>query len=399
MSMSRKGKWIAAIVTLLVIAAIGGVVAQRVTERKAAEQKREAESKKPKILELAKADIFTAVSVPLAPMLALTGALEPSGQGVAKARASGTLVGATKREGDLVRKGETLGAVDAADLRMRLAQQEGLRAQALAQLETARKNRVAQQGLLDKGFISQTAFDNTDGSFQGAKAAVDALQAQVNLAQQAIRDTTIVSPMDGIVSRRHVEPGERVTNEMTVYTMVQIDTLEFAPQVPVEDAVRLRVGQTVEVSVPGETAARSATIVRIAPTANAGTRAIDVRARITNADRALKAGTPVTGSVALATPTPVVMIPFEAVRAADSAPHVFTLSGEQVKRVNIKLGARDEKQARVVVAEGVKADDKIVSARVLDLKDAQTVKIGVSVPTAQLPAVAPVAPAATGASK
>jgi RND family efflux transporter MFP subunit len=375
MAMSKRSKWLVLLLVLVAIGGLGAAVAKRVNERKQGDAKREAEAKMPKILALAANDLLVATQMQLAPTLALTGALEPSAQGVAKARASGTLVGAAKREGDVVRKGEALASVDAADLRMRLAQQEGLRAQAMAQYETARKNRAAQKSLLDKGFISQTAFDNTDGSYLAAKAAVDAAQAQVNLANQSIRDTSIVSPMDGIVSRRHVEPGERVTNEMTVYTIVQIDALEFAPQVPVEEAVKLRVGQEIQVNVPGEASARKATIVRIAPAAAAGTRTIDVRARVVNPDRALKAGTPVTGSVALAAPSAVTTIPLEALRAADSAPHVFVLDGETVKRADVKLGAREEKQAVVVVTQGVKPGVRIVSARVQDLKDGQTVRL------------------------
>jgi membrane fusion protein, multidrug efflux system len=388
MAMSKRGKWAALLIALLAIGGTAATVAKRVNDRKVAEQKREAEAKKPKIIELVSTDILAVTETAMSPMLALTGALEPSAQGVAKARAVGTLVGAAKREGDAVRKGEVLGSVDAADLRMRLAQQEGLRAQVMAQYETARKNRAAQQALLDKGFISKTAFDNADGSYLAAKASVDAAQAQVNMANQAIRDTTIVSPMEGIVARRHVEPGERVTNEMTVYTLVQIDALEFAPQVPVEEAAKLRIGQELDVSVPGENASRKATIVRIAPMASAATRTIDVRARMANADRALKAGTPVTGNVALAAVSAAITIPLEALRAADSAPHVFVLEGEAVKRVNVKLGARDEKRALMVITDGVKPGARIVSARVQDLKDGQNVRVmpknDAKVPTPQV---------------
>lgn len=375
MAMTRRGKWALLLGVLFIITATGGMIGKRVMDRKAAQALREAEAKKPKILELVASDLLTVTEMPMAPTLTLTGALEPTAQGVAKARASGVLVGASKREGDAVRRGEVLGSVDAVDLRLRLAQQEGLQAQALAQYETARKNRAAQQRLLEQGFISQAAFDNTDGAYQAAKAAVQAAQAQVRLAQQAIRDTTIISPIDGLVSRRHVEPGERVTQEMTVYTLVQIDALEFAPQVPVEDANKLRVGQVIDVQVAGEAQPRRATIVRIAPMASASTRTVDVRARIPNSDRALKAGTPATGVVTLAAPTPMTTIPIEALRSPETVPHVFVFEGDAVRRLEVKLGARDEKRALIVVTDGVKPGMRLVSARVQDLKDGQTVKL------------------------
>jgi membrane fusion protein, multidrug efflux system len=377
MKIKHKGRWVAVIIGLAFAAGVGGVVAKKIQERKADEAKREAEKKLPKILVLAATDLYALEMKPVAQTLTLTGTLEPMAQGVAKARALGTLLGAAKREGDSVRAGEVLGQVDSADLRMRVSQQESLRAQAQAQLDVASKNREAQKGLFDKGFISKTAFDNTEGSFLGAQAAANAAQAQLNMASQALRDTSIVAPMAGIVSKRHVEPGERVSNEMTVYTIMQIDSLEFAPQVPAEEAAKLSVGRAVEVSVPGIDKPYTATITRIAPTASAGTRTVDVRAKLPNADKALKAGVSAIGSVALSEPAPALVAPMDAIRGADSAPHVYVFAGDKVARQDVKLGARDERSGSIVITAGVKVGDKVLSARVQDIKDGQSANIAV----------------------
>ncbi len=379
--MKHKGRWIALALGLLFAAGIGGVVAKKIQERKADETKREAEKKAPKILALAATDLYVLETKPVSQTLALTGTLEPMAQGVAKARALGTLMGATKREGDSVRAGEVLGQVDSADLRMRVSQQESLRAQAQAQLDVAAKNRQAQKGLFDKGFISKTAFDNTEGSFLGAQAAANAAQAQLNMASQALRDTSIVAPMAGVVSKRHVEPGERVSNEMTVYTIMQIDSLEFAPQVPAEEAAKLSVGRAVEVSVPGIELPIAATITRIAPTASAGTRTVDVRAKLPNADKALKAGVSATGLVALSAPAPALVVPMDAIRAADSAPHVYVFVADKVVRQDVKLGQRDERAGSIVITAGAKAGDKVLSARVQDIKEGQSATIAVAAAT------------------
>jgi membrane fusion protein, multidrug efflux system len=378
MKIKHKGRWIAVMIGLAFAAGVGGVVAKKIQERKADEAKREAEKKLPKILVLAATDLYALEMKPVAQTLTLTGTLEPMAQGVAKARALGALLGAAKREGDSVRAGEVLGQVDSADLRMRVSQQTSLREQAQAQLDVASKNREAQKGLFDKGFISKTAFDNTEGSFLGAQAAANAAQAQLNMASQALRDTSIVAPMAGIVSKRHVEPGERVSNEMTVYTIMQIDSLEFAPQVPAEEAAKLSVGRAVEVSVPGIDKPYTATITRIAPTASAGTRTVDVRAKLPNADKALKAGVSAIGSVALSEPALALVAPMDAIRGADSAPHVYVFAGDKVARQDVKLGARDERSGSIVITAGVKVGDKVLSARVQDIKDGQSANIAVA---------------------
>ena len=383
MNLKNKGRWIALALGLLLAAGIGGVVAQKMKARKADEAKREAEKNAPKILALAASDIYVLETKPVAQTLTVTGTLEPMAQGVAKARALGTLMGAAKREGDSVRAGEVLGQVESADLRMRVTQQESLRAQAQAQLDVASKNREAQKGLFDKGFISKTAFDNTEGSFLGATAAANAAQAQLNMASQALRDTAIVAPMAGVVSKRHVEPGERVSNEMTVYTIMQVDSLEFAPQVPAEDAAKLAVGRTVEVSVPGIEKPMLATITRIAPTASAMTRTVDVRAKLANEGKALKAGVSAIGVVALGAPEPALVLPMDALRAADAAPHVYVFTAGKVVRQAVKLGARDERNGTIVVTSGANAGDKVLSARVQDIKDGQAATVGALVEAAK----------------
>ncbi len=391
MKMKHKGRWIALVLGLALLAGVGGIVYKKVTESKAADAKREADKKLPKILELAATDVFTLTTKAVAQTMTLTGSLEPVAQGVAKARAVGTLLGAAKREGERVRAGEILAQVDSADLRMRVSQQESLRAQAGAQLETARKNRQAQQALLEKGFISQGAFDNTEGTFLATKAAADAAQAQVNIATQALRDTSVVAPMAGVISRRHVEPGERVTNEMTVYTIMQVDSLEFAPQVPAEEAAKLAVGREMELTIAGIAQPLQATITRIAPMANAGTRTVDVRAKVANPALTLKAGMSASAVVALGEASTAVVIPIDAIRSADTAPHVYVLVGNLAKRIAVTLGARDERAGTIVLTAGAKAGDRVISARVQEIKDGQTANM------AAANAVAPTAiPLASG---
>jgi membrane fusion protein, multidrug efflux system len=389
------GRWIAALVALALLAGVGFAVYKKIEEQKKQEAKKEAEAKLPKLVELTESDLITVTSKSVAPMLTLNGTLEASAQGVAKARAAGTLMGASKREGDTVKAGEVLATIDAADLRMRLAQQESLRAQTAAQFETNKKNRAAQQNLLDKGFISQNAFDATDGSYQASKAALDAAQSQVNLAAQSLRDTSVVAPIAGVISKRHIEPGERATPESTVYTIMQTTTLEFAPQVPAEEASKLKIGMPIAVTVPGVAEPVTATLTRIAPSANAGTRTVDMRAKLPNPDGLLKAGVSATGVVPLAAPSAAIVIPLDVLRSADVGPHIFTVVGTQAKRVPVTLGARDERRGTIVITGGVKEGDRALLARVQDVKDGQGVRFATSAAPSQPAAATPAAPAAS----
>jgi membrane fusion protein, multidrug efflux system len=102
---------------------------------------------------------------------------------------------------------------------------------------------------------------------------------------------------------------------------------------------------------------------------------VDVRAKLPNETKALKAGVSATGSVALSAPVPSLVVTMDAIRAADSAPHVYVFAGGVVKRQDVKLGARDERNGTIVIISGAKAGEQVLSARVQDVKDGQAAQI------------------------
>ena len=65
----------------------------------------------------------------------------------------------------------------------------------------------------------------------------------------------------------------------------------------------------------------------------------------------------------------------DAIRAADSAPHVYVFMLDKVARQNVKLGPRDERAGTIVITSGAKPGDKVLSARVQDIKDGQAANI------------------------
>ena len=103
MKIKHKGRWIAVIIGLVFAAGVGGVVFKKIQTRKADEAKREAEKKLPKILAFAATDLYVLETKLVSQTLSLAGTLEPMAQGVAKARALGTLMGAAN-DGDSGRR-------------------------------------------------------------------------------------------------------------------------------------------------------------------------------------------------------------------------------------------------------------------------------------------------------
>ena len=117
-----------------------------------------------------------------------------------------------------------------------------------------------------------------------ARAALDAAQAALDTTRVGLRDATLVAPIAGIVAKRHVLPGEKVSVEQQVLTIVDLARLELAGSVGTHEVARLAPGMPVQVQVEGVTQPVAGRIARIAPAAEPGTRSIGVTIELANPD-------------------------------------------------------------------------------------------------------------------
>src|SRR6185295_19547118 len=111
-------------------------------------------------IEFLPGDLWTAQAVQLGRSLPLTGTLRAKDQTTVKTRVAGDLVQLLVREGENVRKAQTVARIDATEYEWRVKREEASLAAAQAQLDMATKTRAKNAQLLAKGFISQNAFDS-----------------------------------------------------------------------------------------------------------------------------------------------------------------------------------------------------------------------------------------------
>ena len=260
--------------------------------------------------------------------------------------------------------------VDTADLDAKLIERQGQLESAKAQLALAEKTLNTNQKLLKQNFISQTAFDSSESSLNVSRGSVMSAEAQVRLAQNALKDSVATSPLSGIVAKRHVQPGEKVAFDTPLVTVVDLREMELQAMVPAVDIPELKIGQTVDLTVDGYGERKfTGRIERMNPSTEPGTRAILVYVGIPNADGALRGGMFATGRIALAASGPVATLPSTAVRTEAGQTYVWTVeSNKLVKRI-VVIGRRDEAAGRVEVKTGLPQDVPVLAAKFDNLKD------------------------------
>ena len=359
---------IVALVALLVVGGISGAVAMRVA-KKAAES-RENDNKAPVTLEFAPADLAVVAPTTLGKRLPVSGTMQPVRQATVKAKVSGDVRVITVRDGDTVQAGQMLVRVDTADLDAKLIERQGQLESAKAQFALAEKTLSTNQKLLKQNFISQTAFDSSESSLNVSRGSVMSAEAQVRLAQNALKDSVATAPLSGIVAKRHVQPGEKVAFDTPLVTVVDLREMELQAMVPAVDIPELKVGMTVDLTVDGFGERKfTGRIERINPATEPGTRAIFVFVGIPNPNSDLRGGMFATGRIALAAGAPVMSLPLSAVRSEGGQTFVWAIEDGKLVRRMVVIGRRDEESGRVELKTALPPTLKVLAARFENLKE------------------------------
>jgi len=356
---------------ILVIAALAVVLIGAATLRgrqSAADAAASARSEGP-VAEFLQDDLYIVEPRGLDRVLPLTGSLAPLTEATVKAKVAGELVAVTVREGESVKQGQVLARIDLTEVQAKVAAREADVAGARAQLVWAEKNRNQQKALLEKSFISQSAFDNIQSNYEVAAAKLHAADAELVVARKSQGDAVLVAPFSGIVSQRHAQPGERVALDAKVVSIVDLSRLQLEASVPPAAIGQVQVGQAMSFRVEGfgerDFAGR---IERINPAATAGSRSISVYAVIDNREGLLRGGMFAQGALTLSRIDGALVVPASAVREEIGQTFVYAIDGGLVKKKNVRVGPPDA-AGRVQVLDGLAAGDQIVRVNLGSLRE------------------------------
>ena len=365
-----RRRLVGGVVALVVVGAIGGTVAMRLAKTGTDGTAGKGGAQPPVTLQFTAADVALVESHPLARWLPISGALQPVRQATVKAKVSGDVRQITVREGETVQAGQLLARIDTADLEAKLAERVGALESAKAQLAMAEKTRATNLALLKQNFISQNAFDNSESTHEVSQGTLKSTAAQVQLARNALRDAVAISPLTGLVAKRHVQPGEKVAFDSPLVTIIDLKDMELQAAVPAVDVPELAIGKAVELAIDGFGDRKfTGRVDRINPATEAGTRAILVYVGIPNVDGTLRGGMFATGRIALSASVQVATLPATAVRTEGGQTFVWTIEAGKLVKRSVVTGRRDDAAGRVEIKTALAPDAPVLAARFDNLKD------------------------------
>ncbi len=378
----RGGKWlIVVIVLLLVIALVGRVVQNRRAAKAAVAAPVAAQG-----FDLAASDLVVASPRELVRTLTISGGLKAVNSAFLKAKVSAEVKSLNVREGDTVKAGQVLGQLDTSEVQLRLGQAEQTAASSRAQLDIARRTLENNRALVAQGFISPTGLENSVANEASARANYGAAQAAVALARKAVADARLVAPISGTVSQRLVQVGERVSIETRLIEIVDLSSIELEAALPPEDVADVRVGQAARLAIDGHAEPVGATVARINPSTQAGTRAVMVYLSV-KPHAGLRQGLFARGSIELQRRQALV-VPASAVRVEQARPYVMAISDGRIAHRSVTLGARGEalidgvRESVVEIVGGLEPGTPVLRSTVGLLRDGTPVNLAAPAPAA-----------------
>ena len=210
---------------------------------------------------------------------------------------------------------------------------------------------------------------------QALQARLRAAQAAHDLATIELQHTVISSPMDGIVSHRHVDSGAYVTTtEPPVVTIEAMQTVKIEVPISERDIVAVRPGHRALIEVdayadepfPG-------TVRRLGPTVDPSSRSGEVEIGLANPDYRLKPGMFAKVTLVLAEREDVVIVPRDALRPDASETTVFVVRDGTAHRQPVSTGLMND--TLVEIGDGVAEGDEVVLSGHNSLQDQAPVNV------------------------
>lgn len=203
---------------------------------------------------------------PVALTFPVESVVEAVQQAVVSSQVSGRLVEVLADGGDRVKKGELLARIDS---REAAEQVQAARAQYL----NAKADYERSLSLFKQKFVSQAAMDR-------AKAALDSAAAQQGAAAAGQSHGTILSPLTGLVARRHVEPGDMAMPGKPLFTVYDPAGMRVIASIPQYQLPRLKGGLKARVEFPEQSRWVETTGITLLPMADSATHVTQVRVNL-----------------------------------------------------------------------------------------------------------------------
>ena len=305
----------------------------------------------------------------------VSGTLTPEREAQVRAELAGTVLETPVEAGERVKRGKLLGRIDDRAVRDAYLSARAAVRSADQNRQLARRNAERNERLAAAGAVAERDREAAVSVAASADASYADAQARLAQAEKQLGYAQVRSPLEGVVSERHVSAGDVVQTGDELFTIVDPRSLELTGTVPAEELTKLKAGAPVQFTVSGY-AGRTfqGTVDRINPTADPATRQVRVYATIPNAEQGLVAGLFAEGQIGTDR-RKTLLVPLSAVNQRGVTPTVLVVREGRVAQQGVELGIRDPRTDRIEIRAGLHAGDTVLVGAATAIQPGVSVRV------------------------
>ena len=300
------------------------------------------------------------VSLSLPQALTAVGSLRSDETVIVRPEIAGRIATIHFREGERVAKGDVMLKLDESVQRA-----DSDRAKANLTLSKSKFERA--EDLRTKGFISSQAKDEAENNFRVA-------QSDAELTEAKLQKMTIRAPFSGTVGLRMVSVGDYVKEGQDIVNLEALDPLKVDFRVPEIFLTQVKDRQSLQITLDAlPDKAYDGQVFAINPLIDANGRSIVIRAQVPNKDGRLRPGMFARVRLFTSASKATLVVPEESLFPVGDDKYVYKVIDGKAARQKVEIGARRE--GRVEIVNGLAADDLVVTAGGLKLREGTAVTV------------------------
>ena len=290
---------------------------------------------------------------------------------------SGKVIEVGPREGDYVKKGQFMAAIDPLDYKLSLQAASALAGQAKVALDRSKDEYGRMKFLYESRSLAENDFEKFKAAWLSAEQQAGQATANQQLSRKRLNDTSLCAPAEGFISRRSIEPGQIASSGNPVFEIVKLDFVEINVGVPETDIHLVRVGQTAAVAIPALPAQSFEGKVRVINvSADPNTRTYMTRIVVPNPAHILRIGMVAEARIQGDRMLDLMTLPAETIlRESQGATIVFVYYPEQGRVYSKRVETGVVYGREIVIKSGLSGDETVVFAGQEKLRDGTMVTL------------------------